>query len=277
MTNGEAVTPLATLDAHQHYGFVAIYQTGQLTTAEWRADELVERCTAMDRLGVVRAVIMPGNSYLRPNGLIDTRAINDGIAEYCRARPDRFAAGLGVVEPLYGAAGLHELDRIAEIGLAGVSYHARFQGVATDDLWIKRHMSRIADLGLVPFVHTYADSALEAPALIGDLAATCPDTTIVVLDGFGTLRHYRECLSVATQHENLVFDTSQAYSPVILREFAKVVGAHRLVFGSSIYSIPLDAVTHNTPDALAATGFAGAELIAILGGTLSEILHITGV
>lgn len=270
--SGMAGTRPLVVDAHQHHGFVAMYHDDRPPPDGWLATEMAARCAAMDRADIDRAVILPGNSYLRPHGIADTRAVNDGIAEYCRALPERFVAGAGVVEPLYGSAGLQEIRRIAQRGLIGVSYHARLQGVAADDFWIRRHLELIAELGLVPFVHTYSDSALESPVLIGELAATCPEITIVVLDGFGSYLHFRECLAVATRYENLVFDTSQAYSPTILREFSDVVGAHRLVFGSGIYSIPLDVVTRNTPTVLADAGYAGEELTALLGGTLGAIL-----
>ena len=88
------------------------------------------RLDTMDRNGVDAAIVIPGHSYLRPEGLADTRRVNDGIAAYRDSAPTRFTAALGIVEPIYGRAGDAELRRIKqELGFVGVSLHTRFQGV----------------------------------------------------------------------------------------------------------------------------------------------------
>ncbi|MCU1617895.1 MAG: hypothetical protein JWO98_5435 [Frankiales bacterium] len=261
------------VDVHQHHGHVAHSPAGG--AAPGGPDvEIAARRRAMASLGVARAVVLPGNSYLRPRGLADTREVNDGIRAYCDRDPDRYVAGAGVVEPLYGAAGLPEIRRIAELGLIGVSYHARFQGVAANDGWILRHLEVMAELGLVPFVHSYAESALEAPLLIADLARAHPELTIMVLDGLSSYHHTLECIALAERHDNVVFDTAMAFNPLALVQLSAAVGAHRLLFGSDIYSHPHTFVTANTPDALRAAGFDADELTGILGGNARRLLPI---
>lgn len=265
-------------DVHQHHGQVAHSAVAaRRGDADgdgdgWLPDEIAARLAAMDRHGITRTVILPGNSYLRPNGVRDTRAVNDAIVDYCARHPQRFAAGAGVSEPLYGPAGLDEVRRIAEIGLAGVSYHARFQGVPTDDIWIQRHLGLMGPLGLIPFVHSYADSALEAPLLVGNLALAHPQLTIVVLDGMATYQHTLECIALAERHPNLYFDTAMAFNPVALVQFAGAVGAERLLFGSDIYSLPNTLVSSNSPARIADLGLPPDAVGSILGGAAAGLL-----
>ncbi|MGR7003449.1 amidohydrolase family protein [Yinghuangia aomiensis] len=114
------------LDCHHHVGDVhGVLGLGPTPTgSDPAADELAVRLATMDRNGVDRAIVIPGHGYLRPSGLADTRRINDAIAAYRDATPDRFPAAVGIVEPLYGPAGLDEVDRCAhELGLRGISFH----------------------------------------------------------------------------------------------------------------------------------------------------------
>lgn len=277
MADDPGVAEFDVFDVHQHHGTVAhsavAGRAGPDDAGQWLDSEVTARLATMDRLGIGRTLVLPGNSYLRPEGLRDTSAVNDAIVRYCAASPARFAAGAGVVEPLYGAAGLDEVRRVAELGLVGISYHARFQGVATDDVWIQRHLELMPALGLVPFVHCYADSTLEAPVLVGNLARAHPDLTIVVLDGMSTYHHTLECIALAERHPNLVFDSAMAFNASAITQFVHAAGADRLLFGSDIYSYPNTFVTSNTPAALrAGAGLDEQQLRAILGGNLARVL-----
>ena len=77
-------------------------------------------------------------------------------------RPTAFPAALGIVEPLYGRAGDAELRRIKEeLGFVGVSFHTRFQGVTTDSPLVLAQIELMGELGLVPFLHSVAESPEE--------------------------------------------------------------------------------------------------------------------
>src|SRR5579871_525165 len=120
-------------DCHHHVGDVAEFMgvnfEGAATVAG-AAPEDVERSrrlAIMDEGGVAQAAVIPGHGYDRPDGIADNRRVNDRIAAYRDARPDRFPVAIGIVEPQYGKLGLEELDRCSkELGLAGISFHARF-------------------------------------------------------------------------------------------------------------------------------------------------------
>ncbi|WP_436774627.1 amidohydrolase family protein [Yinghuangia sp. YIM S09857] len=198
------------------------------------------RLATMDRNGIGQAVVIPGHSYLRPNGLADTRRVNDTVAAYRDAAPDRFPAAVGVTEPLYGHAGLGEIDRCAdELGLRGISIHARFHGVSVGSPLVRAIVERCGERGLVPFVHAIGEAANEALWQVQELGRDFSDLTLVVLDAFSSFEQCQQALSVGELAPNLVFDTSLAYTFDLVEPFVRRHGASRLVFGTDLYSAPL--------------------------------------
>src|SRR5258708_4701246 len=96
-------------DHHQHVGSVATItgvDYGPTDGEDPLEADYRTRVAVMDQLGVAQAALMPAHSYVRPRGLADTRAVNDGLAAYRRRDPRRFPAIIGTVEPRYGDAGL---------------------------------------------------------------------------------------------------------------------------------------------------------------------------
>jgi predicted TIM-barrel fold metal-dependent hydrolase len=145
------------IDVHQHLGDVSEvlslpdHAPGG-TSKERVADELERRLDRMSADSIDQAVILAPPGYLRPDGVRDTARVNDRVAAYRAAQPDRFVAAVGVAEPLYGATSLPELDRIkGELGMAQVSFHTRFQGCATDNPLVMRIVGRMGELGTGAF------------------------------------------------------------------------------------------------------------------------------
>lgn len=237
MTRGD----LFVLDVHHHVGSLAAMgmQTGTeaMSPEEATRADLEARLETMDRAGVDQAILIPGHLYLRPQGLADTRRVNDQIAAYRDLVPDRFPAAVGIVEPLYGEAGLEELTRIrAELHLAGVSFHTRFQGVGTNSPLVVDLVRRMATLDLLPFVHAVAEVPDEALWRVQALAEAVPDVPMIVLDAFSSHENAQQVFAVAKAAPHLVFDTSLAHSFHWLGRFLDEVGPDRLVFGTDIYS-----------------------------------------
>jgi hypothetical protein len=217
---------------------------------EWARIERQVRADVMDEMGITRAVLLASASYLQPNGIADTRRTNDEIAAYCAADPGRFPVGIGTVEPLHGRAGVDEVRRIADLGLRGVCYHTRFQGVAIDSVWVRRHIEVMVELGLVPLIHINVDSSLESPILLLRLARDFPSVPMVAIDALSSYQHTIECELVAETCPDMLFETSQAHGNVIAT-FVAAFGSERVVFGSDLYSYPVAFRTGNTPDAIA--------------------------
>lgn len=233
------------------------------------------RLETMDRDGIDGGLLIPGHSYLRPGGLADTRRINDGIASYRDATPARFPAALGIVEPLYGRAGDEELRRIKEeLGLVGVSFHTRFQGVTTDSPLVLAQIELMGELGLVPFLHSVAESPEETLWRIHRVARAFPDLTMVVLDTFSSHEQSSHAMLVAELAPNLVFDTSLAYTIDPALRVIERFGHHRVVFGTDLYSYPL-GYHHSTVLAhFLESGLKPEVLQDVLAGTAERILGI---
>ena len=269
------------IDCHHHYGGLQDAM-GALPTAlapaasdpeEYDRIELETRLAAMDAQGVRQAVVIGGHSYLRPNGLADTRRVNDGLAAYRDRRPERFPAAVGIVEPLYGEAGLPEIERArGELGMAGISFHVRFQGVSMDSPWVRRFVGRMAEVGLVPFLHAPAESPENALWKIEAVAAAWPETPMIVLDAFSSYEQTRELPYVAERRPNLVFDTSLAHSFGMVRPLVRDFGAERVVFGTDLYSLVPQGM-HVLPE-IVASDLDEADKAAILGGNLRRILGL---
>ncbi len=269
------------LDVHHHCGSVMDalgweHALGDLTPEEWEQREWDTRARIMELNDVDQAIVIPSHAYLRPDGVVDTRRINDHIAEYRERDPQRFPAALGIVEPLYGARSLEEIDRLADEGRwRGISIHTRFQGVTTDSPWVSRYVGAMAERGLVPFVHAYAETTQESLWQIDQLAGAHPDVTMIVLDPFSGHEQTRQCFDVAERRPNLLFETALSYTFKFIEDFALRFGAPRVVYGSDLYSYPLQVErSHLLEQIRESTVLSDADKAAILGGTARAVLGL---
>src|SRR5437016_5289860 len=107
------------IDVHHHYEagyriaeFLDVTNDAKAPEQKPASDaDLPTRLAIMDMEGVWSAIVLAGHTYLRPNGIADTQAVNDAVAEYISRDRTRLVAGVGVVEPLYGEVGLAEIRR----------------------------------------------------------------------------------------------------------------------------------------------------------------------
>jgi predicted TIM-barrel fold metal-dependent hydrolase len=267
-------------DVHHHVGraFDALggeLDSGDGSREEFTAVELADRLRIMDEGGVRQAMVIPGHGYLRPNGIADTRVVNDEIAAYRDRTPDRFPVACGIVEPRDGAAAFAEIDRVDdELGLVAISFHTRFQGVSLDSRWIVRYLERMGERGLVPVIHAMDDTPEEALWKLASIARELPDLTILALDAFGGFEATRQCFFVADVAPNIVFDTSLSYNFDFIEDFARRFGADRVVFGTDLYSHPVgQRISHLLPQ-VEACALDDADKAAILGGTARRLLRV---
>jgi predicted TIM-barrel fold metal-dependent hydrolase len=268
------------IDCHHHVGSLEALGfkiDGGPEGADAATLELDRRLASMARYGVDQAILIPGHGYLRPEGVADTRRINDQIAAYRDRLPETFPAALGVAEPLHGAAGVAELRRIRdELGLVGFSVHARFQGVSTDSPLVLALVRAAAELGLVPFIHAVEGVPDEAMWRVQQVARAVPDTTIVVLDSFGGSEQARLAVILAEQTPNLVFDTSLAHHYMFVQAMIDAVGYERLIFGTDYYSMMPGPQHALVLDELVAGPLPDEQKAAILAGNLRRHLKLPG-
>jgi len=274
------------IDVHHHVGSVPslmaqVSNSGaqglELDLAPFRdRAEMDTRLAVMDANGIDQAVVIPTHEYLRPAGEADTRQVNDAIAAYRDRNRDRFPAAVGIAEPLHGRHAFGELQRVRdELGLVGISFHTRFQGVSTDSYLVRALVERMAELGLVPFMHAYAGSPDEAPWMVTELAKTLPEVPMIVLDGFSGLERSAKEISIAAATvPNLVFDTSLAYSFDIVERFVANFGAERVLFGTDMYSPPLAYKKSTVLEQLFDSGLDDDQKAMILSGNFLRLVPL---
>jgi predicted TIM-barrel fold metal-dependent hydrolase len=269
-------------DVHHHVGRAFDALGGELGDAGAKAAdaarvELAERPRIMDEGGIRQALVIPGHGYLRPRGHADTRRVNDEIAAYRDATPERFPVACGIVEPRDGPHAFDEIERIkSELALVAISFHTRFQGVSIDSQWILRYLGRMGELGLVPIIHAMDDTPEESLWKLASIARSLPELTIVALDAFSSYEATRQCFFVAEVAPNVVFDTSLSYNFDSIEEFAMRFGTERVVFGTDLYSWPVGRrVSHVLPQIIECELPRDAK-VAILGGNARRLFGVPG-
>ena len=273
--------PFDVLDVHHHVGdaFRALGgdldPTASMTREEYHERELSSRLEIMDRGGVGQAIVIPGHGYERSHGIADTRAENDAIARYRDRTPERFPAAVGIVEPRDGAASLGEIERARrELGLVGISFHTRFQGVSLDSRWIRTYCERMGELDLVPVLHAMDETPEEALWKLAQLARDLSGLPMLALDAFGSYESTRQCFFVADIAPNIVFDTSLSYNFDFIENFVRRFGADRVAFGTDLYSYPVGRrISHILPQIIESSLTEGAKK-AVLAGTARALFGL---
>src|SRR5918992_924974 len=224
-------------DIHHHLGSLT---GGSLQDEEgWQDRDCGNRVRIMQANGVTMAAILAATGYIQADGIKDTMRSNDTVAAYRRRDPKRLPVACGTVEPLHGARSLGELERMKhELHLEGVVWHSRFQGVAVDHQLMRPLLKKVGELGLIPLIHTNAESNLEAVWRLERLAVEFPELTFVSLDALTTNTNSQLALDIAKRTPNILFDTAHVRGSAYVRQFVENVGSRRLIFGSLFYSQP---------------------------------------
>lgn len=270
------------IDAHHH--FEAGFSVGDALNVGRRNDgaaeaqdiELHTRLRTMDRHHVRGAVVIAGPTYLRPRGVLDTMVVNDALAAYRDRKPDRFLAAVGVVEPLYGVDGYSEVKRCRdELGMVGVSFHNAFQGVPVDSPLMRPLIERVGEAGLVPFLHAIG-TPMETLWQVDSLAKDFPDLPMVVLDVFHDINQVKSLPEVAERRPNLTFDLALLVSFECLGlPTVRVVGAERFVYGTDMYSWPLQTQPFGTlAPGIVASDLPAEDKARIFSGNITRLLGL---
>jgi len=224
-------------DVHHHLGSLT---GGSLQEGDgWQERDYGNRVRIMDANGVASAAILAATGYIQADGIKDTMRCNDVVAAYRRRDPTRFPVACGIVEPLHGTRSLGELERIKhELHLDGVVWHSRFQGVAVDHPLMRPLLKKVGELGLVPLIHTNAESNLEAVWRLERLALEFPQLTLVSMDALTTNTNSQLALDIAKRTKNILFDSAHVRGPAYVKNFVETVGSERMIFGSLFYSTP---------------------------------------
>jgi predicted TIM-barrel fold metal-dependent hydrolase len=224
-------------DVHHHLGSLT---GGSLQEGDdWQERDCSNRVRIMQANGVAMAAILAATGYIQADGIKDTMRCNDTVAAYRKRDPERFPVACGTVEPLHGVRSLGELERMKhELKLDGVVWHHRFQGVAVDHALMRPLLKKVSELGLVPVIHTNAESNMEAVWRLERLAMEFPELTFLALDALTTNANSQLALDIAKRTPNILFDTAHVRGSNYVKQFVESVGSDRLLFGSLFYSSP---------------------------------------
>ena len=250
-------------DIHHHLGSL---NGGSLRDeAGWQDRDYDNRVRIMEANGITTAAILAATGYIQAEGIKDTMRSNDSVATYRRRDPKRFPIACGIVEPLHGSRSLEELERIKhEPQLDGVVWHSRFQGLAVDHQLMRPLLKKLGELGLVPLIHTNAESNLEAVWRLERLAREFPDLTFLSLDALTTNTNSQLALDIAKRTTNILFDTAHIRGGGFIRQFVEEAGSHRLIFGSLFYSYPASYERCATLEEIKAAGLSETDLANVL-------------
>ena len=183
---------------------VAGYQAalGVADTALAGVGELLAELELADACAVVHAEYEWGDP---------ADALNEAVAELVTEHPGRLT-GVGTVsqQRIEVPRALRQLDRIAELGLVGVSVQPAFFDMAIDDRRLYPVYAKALELDLVVFIHTginYSrahEMAGERPLLLDRVLVDLPDLRLVA--GHASWPWTAELAAVARRHPNLMLD-----------------------------------------------------------------------
>jgi uncharacterized protein len=250
-------------DIHHHLGSLT---GGSLQEQPgWQDRDYHNRVRIMEAHGVTMSAILAATGYIQADGIKDTMRCNDTVAAYRNRDPKRFPVASGTVEPLHGTRSLDELERMKhELHLDGVVWHNRFQGVAIDHQLMRPLLKKVSELGLVPLIHTNAESNMEAVWRLERLAQEFPELNFVAMDALTTNVNSQLVLDIAKRTPNILFDTAHVRSSGYIRQFVETAGSHRLVFGSLFYSHPASYERCATLEEVKATRISDEDMANIL-------------
>jgi len=199
-------------------------------------DELIE---SMDRDGVDISVIV-NYGWTTHELCVET---NDYILESIARYPKRLI-GFCTVQPLSYEAGIAEIERCAKGGIRGVGeLHPDIQLLDLEHKEVmqpfvevlKKHNLILLTHTSEPVGHIYPGKGAVTPDMIYPFITNFPDLTIVCAHWGGGLPFYGLMPEVKKAMENVYFDTAASpflYSPRIYSEVSRLIGAHRILFGS---------------------------------------------
>jgi uncharacterized protein len=260
-------------DVHHHLGSLS---GGSLIDEEgWLDRDYASRIEVMTENRVDFVALLASTGYIQADGIKATMRVNDTVATYRARDPGRFPIAAGIVEPLHGTASLGELERMKhELKLDGVVWHHRFQGLAVDHQLMRPILKKVSELGLVPFVHTNAESNLEAAWRLERLANEFPELTFFAMDALWGNANSQMVLEIAKRTPNIIWDNSGAHGPRFLKRFVEEAGSEKLVLGSTYYSSPPSYEKNHELEMLLDAGIGETDMANVLALNVKRLFKL---
>ena len=273
---------------------------------------LANRLADLDAMGLDMQVILPPPPQCYYTVAIDiavkaTRVLNDGIAEYCAQRPDRFI-GFGSVPMQDAAEAVKELERcMGALKFKGVQILTNIAGKELSDPQFAAFWTRAEELGALVVLHplgfTHGDrlTRFSFNNVIGNPLETTialhylifdgvlerhPKLKILAVHGGGYLAAYSGRIDHAwgarsdahgtlphaptTYLKRIYFDTV-VFTPHQLHELIGVFGADKIVMGTDY---PFDMADYDPIGHVVGANLDAATTAAICGGTTRKLLGL---
>jgi len=168
----------------------------------------------LDSLEIERAGLI---NYVSPEVIGFPPAVNDWIADYCKADPKRLLA-FGSVHPKYVADAGAEVDRLAKIGIRALKVHPSHQlyspNAYRDGLGPLAAVYERAQANRLPvMIHTGtsifpgARNVHAQPMLADDVSVDYPNLVVILAHG-GRPLWMNEAFFLVRRHKNMHMDVS---------------------------------------------------------------------
>lgn len=242
------------IDAHNHLGGPDM--------GDGKSQSPAEIIAKMDASAVRKAVVFPFND---PDPAKSFSKSNDMVSKSVLEHPDRLV-GFGRLDPNRGEMAVAEAHRcVEELGLSGLKLHPHAQQFAIDSVPVYRIAGWVA--ARRPDIPIIFDNGKPASPnkLVGDLAETFPDVTII-------LAHMRgdDFIEVAAAHDNIYIQTTGVSQVDVVQQCVDELGADRVMMGS-------DSPYHSMEDEVKkveALHLSNSEKRMAFIGTAKKILNI---
>jgi predicted TIM-barrel fold metal-dependent hydrolase len=193
----------------------------------------------LDADGIDRAVLV---NYPSPDLMGFTERVNQYVAEYCAAAPDRLVP-MGGVHPRFTADAAAEVRRAADMGVKALKIHPPHMAVEANAYLhgmdaLRALYEEAQRLALPVMIHTGtsifpgARSRLGEPMGVDDVAVDFPELTIVIAHG-GRPLWMEEAFFLVRRFPNVFMDVSSIPPKAILRYFPRLAEiADKVLYGS---------------------------------------------
>jgi uncharacterized protein len=193
----------------------------------------------LDQDGIARAVLV---NYPSPDLMGFTPRVNEYVAQYCKAAPDRLVP-MGGVHPRFAQDAAAEVRQAAELGVRALKVHPPHMAVEPNAYLhgldaLRAIYEEAQRLRLPVMIHTGtsvfpgARSRTGEPMAVDDVAVDFPDLKIVLAHG-GRPLWMDQAFFLVRRFPNVYMDVSSIPPKAILRYFPRLAEvAGKVLYGS---------------------------------------------
>ena len=231
----------------------------------------------LDADGIDRAVLV---NYPSPDLMGFTHRVNEYVAQYCQAAPDRLVP-MGGVHPRFTEDGAAEVRRAAEMGVRALKIHPPHMGVEPNaylhgDDQLRGIYEEAERLSLPVMIHTGtsvfpgARSRIGEPMAVDDVAVDFPKLTIVIAHG-GRPLWMEQAFFLVRRFPQVFMDISSIPPKLILKYFPRLADvADKVLYGSDWPSPGVRSMADNLRD-FRAVGLPEETLAKMLDGNARRV------